>query len=871
MWIKKPEKKSFTFLKLLRSKKFIIPAALFITLSFYTLVIFFAGTKKDELRRILPVQLKIMLKESIFYQYFTAEKKVNIPFNFLKGLTVRKDPIFLNIKFKQIRKLEKNRQDAIDSYFLQPDDKQFINAEINKKDKKFKAKIRLKGDWPSHWAGYKWSLRAKLADGETFEGMKSFSLQKPETRNYLHAWVFHKLLESENLPRIRYSFSPLILNGNHLGTYAIEEHFEKTMIESSRYKEGPIIKFSDQHFWEEFKTTKSLDGEAVYPKHKEPAIFGSSIEVFKERRIIKDENLKNQMIKAKHLLSIFLEGNEKISKTFDVEKLAKSLALIDLTNADHSFLWHNQRFYYNPISSRLIPVLFDGNSGEKLKKLMIEKNFYYKLFEDHELVREYVRFLEYFSNPQYLDKFFIKNKEQLTYYEKLLYKSYPAMYFSEGNYYYNQKVIKSVLNPSNPIEANIQEFNKDNTIIKVSNKQILPIKIIGVFEKEKLIYKPKDELVIKAKRKNSFSTYKIHKLFSVIPSNEFKNYRDKSFEIKYSVLGSSRIYSSPIKKYISLSGNAINNVDSTLTVLRKIDFINLNDKTKEIIFKKGNWELNSPLIIGKGYKVIAEPGFNLVLNQGAFIHSKSSLEFVGTKIRPIQISAMKEGMGLIVTNAKARSKIKNVNFLNLSNPKIDRWSVDGSITFNESPVTIENVNIENSRAEDSLNIVRSDFIMNNINVVNSSSDSIDLDFSSGNISNINIKNSGNDGLDLSGSNVKASDITIINSGDKALSVGEESDLIADNLNIKKSTIGLAFKDLSFGKIYTLDISNTKIGLAAFQKKSEYGGASFSINNLSRKNVEQFYLLEKDSSIKIKNNNLIPNAIDVFSIIYKNIK
>ena len=56
-------------------------------------------------------------------------------------------------------------------------------------------------------------------------------------------------------------------------------------------------------------------------------------------------------------------------------------------------------------------------------------------------------------------------------------------------------------------------------------------------------------------------------------------------------------------------------------------------------------------------------------------------------------------------------------------------------------------------------------------------------------------NIGNDGLDLSGSNVFLS-LRIEGVGDKAISVGEKSQLVAENINIKNSRIGIASKDQS---------------------------------------------------------------------------
>ena len=46
------------------------------------------------------------------------------------------------------------------------------------------------------------------------------------------------------------------------------------------------------------------------------------------------------------------------------------------------------------------------------------------------------------------------------------------------------------------------------------------------------------------------------------------------------------------------------------------------------------------------------------------------------------------------------------------------------------------------------------------------------------------------------------------------------------------------------------ISGTRLGLSAFQKKSEYGIASIAINDLILKNVEVEHLIETNSRLTI---------------------
>ena len=89
----------------------------------------------------------------------------------------------------------------------------------------------------------------KLKGENILFGMNKFSLQTPASRNYIYEWIFHKLLKKEGLPALRYTFVQLDVNGKDQGIYAVEEHFDKRLIESNQYKEGPILKYDESLYY----------------------------------------------------------------------------------------------------------------------------------------------------------------------------------------------------------------------------------------------------------------------------------------------------------------------------------------------------------------------------------------------------------------------------------------------------------------------------------------------------------------------------------------------------------------------------------------------------------------------------------------------
>jgi hypothetical protein len=160
------------------------------------------------------------------------------------------------------------------------------------------------------------------------------------------------------------------------------------------------------------------------------------------------------------------------------------------------------------------------------------------------------------------------------------------------------------------------------------------------------------------------------------------------------------------------------------------------------------------------------------------------------------------------------------------------------------------VTFKNNRSEDALNIIRSVFTLTDSTFENTKSDAFDGDFVTGQILRSTFINSGNDGIDISGSSLYLEDIVINNPSDKAISAGENSQITGRNIRVTGGEIGVVSKDLSSVALSNLSIIDTRLGLSAFQKKSEYGKASISIQHLSLSEVEQHHLIEIESLLLI---------------------
>ena len=158
----------------------------------------------------------------------------------------------------------------------------------------------------------------------------------------------------------------------------------------------------------------------------------------------------------------------------------------------------------------------------------------------------------------------------------------------------------------------------------------------------------------------------------------------------------------------------------------------------------------------------------------------------------------------------------------------------------------------NGACEDTINLINSSGEIKEIEITESYSDALDLDFSTVNINNIYINNSKNDCADFSFGNYDINQFNLSNCGDKALSVGERSILTSNEITIKDSKMGIASKDGSIVKVINNNSQNLEICLAAYKKKQEFFGGYISVENFICENSKNNVDADEFSQIKTLN-------------------
>jgi hypothetical protein len=826
----------------------------------------------------------------------------------------------INISFKNQLNLENQRKKAIQASNMGDNGAIFseVNATINYKNEKLKTDLRLKGDRKSHWfEKNRASLKIDIKEDKKILGMDKFSLQKPRMRNYIHEWLFFELIGELDLIKLNYIFVDASINGTDSELYALEESFDKILIERNKRRNGPIFSL-----YEEFSIN----------------IKKTKFEVYNKKYWLNNEQLKITQVAIKKLENFFQKKSDNID-IFDIDKWAAFFAITDLNYYHHARAAKSVKFFYNPVSGLFEPIGYDAhrsvaNYSQYIKKwnqlpiqnsyqeaLNCKKNienciesgsringnyFVYKFFFDEsgnlneQFFKKYRKNTLKISSKKFLDNFFSKRKNQINKINSLIYDDY---FFVDHNYFYG---------------PGLYYFSKKDIYLRAENLNIFfRSNIEKVF-----IEQEKNEIIITNILNNNLG----------LRLNQIKC-EDVSTEKKYTFLLNKQIKKSLTHIKLSDLDNSLNLKCLTITFLDQKNKIiektihqnlshNIEEFTKinknlykdyfvvideSIFLKEKNIIIDKNIIIPKNYTVFILPGSKITLKDNSFIYSNSAWNANGEK-KNIIISGEKNnfGGGILINDKNNISIFNNVEFSYLSGPeqiiyneknylsknfiKYDDTKKNsfiseiksikkndtlytlnhvlyGALNFFNTEVIIKNVFFKKICSEDVLNIISSKFLIENVNFEENCSDGIDIDFSEGDIINAKFKHIGNDAIDFSGSVAKIDNVVLEDVGDKLISIGENSTVHIKNLIGKNSYVGIASKDGSTTNLKNIRMDNVKIGLAAYIKKDEYAPAKIIAEKIFINNSKAKSLTDEKSKIILNKNKLNVKTDFILPIVY----
>ncbi len=806
--------------------------------------------------------------------------------------------VFLDIPFDSMMQIEAKRKEALNVGILLSSDDDYVSASMRyNDDQNLDIKIRLKGDWVDHLETDKWSFRIHITENDgAVLGMKSFSLQGPETRNYTSEWGYHQNLFLEDVLTPRYFFVNVVINGEHKGIYALEENFATELLESQERREGVIIRIDEDLLWN--NRARFINSGPIWYLSREEGYFwltdgavNNEITPFRGNHISNNEVLSKELTSATELLYSFNQGQIDASQVLDEELWGKYYAITDLWAAGHATLWHNQRFYYNPVTGLLEPVAFDGlalplkyKSGELANLFSVEP-----LFNTPGVQKAYIETLERITTPEYIAM--LKNEfgEELGMYYSLLVDEYKNRNSSDDSLLQlpwdtlnlRADLLSRNLDPAQPIRGNYRFVEKEGeTFIQLDlvNLMIVPVQInellIGEnerqFEQEWCaddicqndIVEGADKVVLLPSKDNNFVPVSF-----LLPAGNFdeEQISTENVELLVNLYGGSENFNIPIfSNYVPQGVDVGLKPSATLEEALAAHPFLLYLGDKDLAIQQGDWSVAGDLVLPVGYNLLIPSGTTLRFEEDSVFLVHGKVDIKGSEENQILLTAQNQNWGgMVVQDATETSTWQYVVAEKMAGIARSGWILTGGITFYESALDISFSSIGNNDTEDALNIIRAPFTFDYVEFLNTPSDAFDGDFTTGTATHCSFHDILGDAFDVSGTDATITDSYFVNIADKAVSAGEKSNITLQNIYIENVSIGVASKDLSVVLADTLKIDTAKVtGLAAYIKKPQYGPGTIIATGVEFLNTEKLAVNQINNKLLVNGEAIPTEDVDV---------
>ena len=814
-------------------------------------------------------------------QLFKIIRLIKGTLNFLKK-GCKYEEIKIHINFNNFSKIKKDRLRSIKSNVLIAPKK--VTATIIHKNRKIKAKVRLKGDLSNHWGLNKqWSLRIELKNGKSINGMKEFSITKLKERSFPENLIIGKQFLRMGLISPNFKIYKTSVNGSNWGLMIAEEQFSNVFLENRKLKESLIFKLANDV---DFKISKlkniMISEKKSFLLKKQGKI---EVDIYNKKKINNEYYLRNHESLVKSINLILNTGYEEEKKLiflkefFNIEKFGKLLANVVFFNSFHSLYLNNLRFYLNPYNLKIEPIPTD--------------NIYSEPFD---FIDDYTNSLK---NLDHVIKIFFNDKDFIKAYKNSLIKIQLDL----------DKMKVDVNDLCKKFEENCKKkVNFDDLKSHISNLIKIGDQIFPDINKGDIVKKPKISLSLNSnelKVLKKFNTYVYARLFDNyvkiynLTSNNInlqnlnlyysrqgttdckifkkKNCYKEVYKLNYALAKATENFShEKIRidldnnrklEWATIEGNIKNENFSYLIkhenkdfnidyfVNKKKDYNNFLSDPKNKTFEiSGKIFVNKPIIVPENYNLNIKSGSELIFGKDAYIYLDNGNLILDGREKEIILKANdKFWGGIYINNAPGLSLINNTKIVSVKNFEHDGIYLTGGINFYKSDVEITDSKILDTKCEDAINIIDSKFKINNLEIKNTLSDAVDSDFSDGSIIDSLFKDIGGDAIDTSGSKVSIINTKIHNIKDKGISAGENSKINIEGLKIESSTFGLVSKDLSIIEGKKIQISNsTKFDVIAFEKKNHFGPGYININDIETDNK----ILSQTGSEIIIDNKLI---------------
>ncbi len=791
----------------------------------------------------------------------------------------------LDIPFEAYQILAAKRDVALVKGVLQSAEDDWQRATLRVGEESLSVRVRLKGDWLDHLGENKWSFVVETRNNAAYEGMRLFSLQSPATRGYLNEWLFLSELRRAGILAPRYAFVNLSVNGANWGVYALEESFSKELLESQQRRESVMVRYDESLVWER---NAWADGSELATNWDPAANFGRQafalVDEFNTNTVQSNPVLSQQSDAALGLLRGYQSGELGAAEVFDVDFLGRYLAQTTLWHAGHGLVWFNERYYYNPLTTRLEPIAYDTLA---MRSVGFRDGL--AQYDDLAVAESFAREARRISNPAYLAELQALYSDAFERYHEALAQEFapadlepPWSTLSD-----RQSVLNAIfVDQTQPVYAyRVSGDAQAGIQLLVGNLLAYPVALLELCGNglsadispewltdadRALIYGDTGDRVVLKRADEIAPRYVTLNVppevaATLVPAGSAST--GTELQLSTLLIGLTDPYTTTVTADYpaALTRSVLPEAPTLDEVLARHPFLAVRDeRTLELL--PGAWDVDGDLLLPTGYALVGSGATTLRFEQGAVFLTTGALRLQAPAERPVRLMARDEpwaGLMVLQAGADAPSLLENVEVSGTLGIDRDGWYATGGVTFYESDVRIVGGRFTASMSEDALNIVRSTFEISGTLFSDLASDALDGDFSTGSVTNAVFQDVRGDCIDVSGSQVTVTSVSMTHIADKGVSAGEGSRVTVHGLRANDIGIAIASKDMSDVQARDVRVHRAAVAaLATYVKKLEYGSASITADALLISDDSPRALVQHGSSISIDGRPVTPTSVDV---------
>jgi hypothetical protein len=801
-------------------------------------------------------------------------------------LRTSKAPLIqLEIKPRHFARIIEKREEAMERQFLISSSDDFVPARIRHGGKTVRARVRLKGDLTDHLLGDKWSYRVEIRDGESVLGMRRFSLQAPYTRDYLQEPIFLDFVREHGVLAPRYDFVEVRVNNRRVGVMAMEEHFSTELLEDQARRDGLILRFDEQYFYQ--AELSFMDLVADYDNWR-----NVPVDAFRSGRISKSPLLQQQWRIAGGLLRGVADDVLAPSDAFDAELWGRFLAACEIFSRPHLTHWNNLRFYLNPITLKLEPIAYDSTGETQpypgLRCMGFAHAMTTDLIADPVLRRAFLRNLEAMRQEVMSDEFERWLYVRQAHYLRRLTGEYPWISGqstqplrkrSEQLRLVTASSFREHILPAPPrkmphsddadypqiVQATLQQHATE-PYLELANAISRPVTVTAL----SLEIPDRADPTGEPSRKDA-------SLYERLPPTRWPD-RPERIRLAlpwplpegdgWRIVGRALV-GARSHDFIAVPGSppllapALPQANLELA-LAEHSFLHLSTDEQWLEAETGEHDVLASVILPSGMGLRLQAGTTLRFAPDAMLLIRGPVAFEGSEAAPVVLDALEDlWSGMAVLGDSTPVDFAHVVVRRTQAPTQPGWGLTGGVTLHRSIVRLTNSLFESSAAEDSLNIIRSEFLLRNVVIQHAASDALDADFCQGRIEGGAIVDAMGDGIDVSGSELVVEGTRLADIRDKAFSIGEASRAEIRAVSVRNSGVAVASKDGSRALIEDSELDGLGVAaLMVYVKKPEYGAAALEAKDVRVSNSVRIALVQHGSELSLNGETVASEALDV---------